>query len=95
MKLHRAAGLAVADLGGASDPFAVIEMGNQRLVTPTIYKNLNPRWEKVYEMAISDIHDVIEITVFDEDRRGAPEFLGRVKIPLLSVRCKTASLSGG
>lgn len=85
IKLHRAAGLAVADLGGASDPFAVLEMGNQRLVTPTVYKNLNPRWDKVYEMTINDIHDVLEITVFDEDRRGAPEFLGRVKIPLLSI----------
>ena len=35
--------------------------------------------------AVYDIHDVIDITVFDEDKRGAPEFLGRVKIPLLSV----------
>lgn len=34
---------------------------------------------------VYDIHDVIEITVFDEDKRGAPEFLGRVRIPLLSV----------
>lgn len=34
-----------------------------------------------------DIHDVVDITVFDEDKRGAPEFLGRVVIPLLQVRC--------
>jgi len=85
VKLHHATGLAVADLSGASDPFAVIELSNQRLVTPTIYKNLNPKWEKLYEMAVYDIHDVIDITVFDEDKRGAPEFLGRVKIPLLSI----------
>ena len=32
-----------------------------------------------------DIHDVVDITVFDEDKRGAPEFLGRVVIPLLQV----------
>lgn len=32
-----------------------------------------------------DIHDVLDITVFDEDKRGAPEFLGRVVIPLLQV----------
>ncbi|XP_057302904.1 multiple C2 and transmembrane domain-containing protein 1-like isoform X1 [Hydractinia symbiolongicarpus] len=85
LKLHRAVGLAVADLGGASDPFAVIELGNQRLVTPTIYKTLNPQWDKIYELIVYDIHDVIEITVFDEDKRGAPEFLGRVRIPLLSI----------
>nr|XP_047139595.1 multiple C2 and transmembrane domain-containing protein 2 isoform X3 [Hydra vulgaris] len=86
IKIHRANGLAVADLGGASDPFAIIELANQRLVTPTIYKTLNPQWEKVYELIIYDIHDALEITIFDEDKRGPPEFLGRVKIPLLSIK---------
>ena len=50
LKLSRAVGLAVADIGGASDPFAVIELGNQRLITPTIYKTLNPQWDKSYEL---------------------------------------------
>ena len=34
---------------------------------------------------VFDIHDVLDISVFDEDKRGAPEFLGRVVIPLLQV----------
>ncbi|XP_020625848.1 multiple C2 and transmembrane domain-containing protein 1-like isoform X1 [Orbicella faveolata] len=85
VKLHRAVGLASADIGGTSDPFAVIELNNQRLVTHTMYKTLNPAWEKIYEMTVFDIHDVLDITVFDEDKRGAPEFLGRVVIPLLQV----------
>ncbi|KAK2564508.1 Multiple C2 and transmembrane domain-containing protein 1 [Acropora cervicornis] len=85
VKLHRAVGLASADIGGTSDPFAVIELNNQRLSTPTLYKTLNPAWDKVYEMTVFDIHDVLDITVFDEDKRGAPEFLGRVVIPLLQV----------
>ena len=34
---------------------------------------------------VFDVHETLNITVFDEDRRGAPEFLGRVGIPLLSV----------
>ena len=34
---------------------------------------------------VFDIHDIVNISIFDEDRRGAPEFLGRVGIPLLSV----------
>ncbi|XP_031559234.1 multiple C2 and transmembrane domain-containing protein 1-like isoform X2 [Actinia tenebrosa] len=85
VKLHRAVGLTSADLGGASDPFAVIEVNNKRLVTNTIYKTLNPAWNKIYEMEISDPHDALDITVFDEDKRGAPEFLGRVVIPLLQI----------
>lgn len=50
IKLHRAVGLASADIGGASDPFAVIELNNARLVTPTIFKTLNPQWERIYEL---------------------------------------------
>ena len=38
---------------------------------------------------VHDIHDVVDITVFDEDKRGAPEFLGRVVIPLLQVTMAT------
>lgn len=38
---------------------------------------------------VNDIHDVLDITVFDEDKRGAPEFLGRVVIPLLQVTMTT------
>ena len=38
---------------------------------------------------VNDIHDVLDITVFDEDKRGAPEFLGRVVIPLLQVTMAT------
>jgi len=85
IQLHKAVGLASADIGGASDPFAIIELNNQRVITQTIYKTLNPQWERFYEMPVFDIHDVINITIFDEDRRGAPEFLGRVGIPLLSI----------
>eukprot|EP00794_Sanderia_malayensis_P009914 gene9914-10928_t len=86
IKLHRAVSLASADIGGASDPFTVIEVNNQRIITPTIYKTLNPQWDKSTKCKpVEDIHDIINITVFDEDRRGAPEFLGRVVIPLLSI----------
>ncbi|WP_395239498.1 hypothetical protein, partial [Salmonella sp. s54412] len=73
------------DIGGASDPFAVIELNNNRLVTPTIYKTLNPQWEKIYEFNVLDIHDTLDISVYDEDKRGAPDLLGKVVIPLLQI----------
>ena len=34
---------------------------------------------------IKDVHDVLEVTVFDEDGDKPPDFLGKVSIPLLSV----------
>lgn len=35
---------------------------------------------------VKDIHDVLVVTIFDEDGDKAPDFLGKVAIPLLSIR---------
>lgn len=34
---------------------------------------------------MKDIHSVLEITVYDEDRDRSADFLGKVAIPLLNV----------
>ena len=34
---------------------------------------------------VKDIHSVLEVTVFDEDRDRSADFLGKVAIPLLQV----------
>uniref|UniRef100_A0A674I7K7 Multiple C2 and transmembrane domain-containing protein 2 n=1 Tax=Terrapene triunguis TaxID=2587831 RepID=A0A674I7K7_9SAUR len=86
VKVLKAVDLLAADFSGKSDPFCVLELGNDRLQTHTIYKNLNPEWNKVFTFPIKDIHDVLEVTVFDEDGDKPPDFLGKVAIPLLSIR---------
>ncbi|XP_063044909.1 multiple C2 and transmembrane domain-containing protein 2 isoform X2 [Engraulis encrasicolus] len=85
VKVIKATDLMAADLNGKSDPFCVLELGNDRLQTHTIYKTLNPDWNKVFTLPIKDIHDILEVTVFDEDGDKAPDFLGKVAIPLLTV----------
>lgn len=35
---------------GKSDPFCVVELNNDRLLTHTVYKNLNPEWNKVFTL---------------------------------------------
>lgn len=35
---------------GKSDPFCVLELGNDSLQTHTVYKNLNPEWNKVFTL---------------------------------------------
>uniref|UniRef100_A0A2K6GZM8 Multiple C2 and transmembrane domain-containing protein 2 n=1 Tax=Propithecus coquereli TaxID=379532 RepID=A0A2K6GZM8_PROCO len=86
VKVLKAVDLVAADFSGKSDPFCLLELGNDRLQTHTIYKNLNPEWNKVFTFPIKDIHDVLEVTVFDEDGDKPPDFLGKVAIPLLSIR---------
>ncbi|KAM8894633.1 multiple C2 and transmembrane domain-containing protein 2 isoform 2-T3 [Spinachia spinachia] len=86
IKVIKAADLLAADLNGKSDPFCVLELGNDRLQTHTVYKSLNPEWNKVFTFPVKDIHDVLVVTIFDEDGDKAPDFLGKVAIPLLSIR---------
>ena len=83
--MYEAKGLASADICGKSDPFCVIELGNARLQTQTEYKTLSPCWNKIFTFNVKDINNVLEITVFDEDRDHRVEFLGKVAIPLLTV----------
>ncbi|XP_044518689.1 multiple C2 and transmembrane domain-containing protein 1 isoform X2 [Gracilinanus agilis] len=86
VKVIRAEGLMAADVTGKSDPFCVVELNNDRLLTHTVYKNLNPEWNKVFTFNIKDIHSVLEVTVYDEDRDRSADFLGKVAIPLLTIQ---------
>uniref|UniRef100_A0A672HNS7 Multiple C2 domains, transmembrane 2b n=1 Tax=Salarias fasciatus TaxID=181472 RepID=A0A672HNS7_SALFA len=86
IKVIRAADLLAADLNGKSDPFCVLELANNRLQTHTVYKSLNPEWNQVFTLPVRDVHDALLVTLFDEDGDKAPDFLGKVAIPLLSIR---------
>uniref|UniRef100_A0A8C5CAH8 Multiple C2 and transmembrane domain containing 1 n=1 Tax=Gadus morhua TaxID=8049 RepID=A0A8C5CAH8_GADMO len=86
VKVLRAEGLMAADVTGKSDPFCVVELSNDRLQTQTVYKNLSPEWNKVFTFNIKDIHSVLEVTVYDEDRDRSADFLGKVVIPLLNIQ---------
>ncbi|XP_036267735.1 multiple C2 and transmembrane domain-containing protein 2 [Pipistrellus kuhlii] len=86
VKVLKAVDLLAADFSGKSDPFCLLELGNDRLQTHTIYKTLNPEWNKVFTFPVKDVHDALEVTVFDEDGDKPPDFLGKVSIPLLSIR---------
>uniref|UniRef100_A0AC34RPM4 C2 domain-containing protein n=1 Tax=Panagrolaimus sp. JU765 TaxID=591449 RepID=A0AC34RPM4_9BILA len=86
VKVFRAENLASADINGKSDPFCVLELVNARLQTHTEYKTLNPVWNKLFTFAVKDIHEVLEVTVYDEDPNKKFEFLGKVAIPLLKIR---------
>ena len=50
VKVFKAKGLNSADIGGKSDPFAVVELCNDRCVTNTEYKTLTPTWQKVFQL---------------------------------------------
>ena len=59
VKVLSAKGLHSADMGGKSDPFAVIELCNDRLQTNTEYKTLTPSWQKVYQLYVVQLHSTL------------------------------------
>lgn len=48
--MFQAEDLLAKDIGGKSDPFAVLELVNTRLQTHTEYKTLNPQWNKLFTL---------------------------------------------
>ncbi|XP_062860613.1 multiple C2 and transmembrane domain-containing protein 2 [Trichomycterus rosablanca] len=85
VKVFKATDLSSTDLNGKSDPFCVLELGNSKLQTHTIYKTIHPEWKATFTLPIKDIHDVLLVSVFGEDGDKAPDFLGKVALPLLTV----------
>nr|CAD2187156.1 unnamed protein product [Meloidogyne enterolobii] len=84
-KIFEAEGLAALDVNGKSDPFCVLELCNFRLQTHTEYKTLCPKWNCFFKLPIKDVHQIIELTVYDEDPNKRVEFLGKIAIPLLNI----------
>ncbi|KAM7002987.1 multiple C2 and transmembrane domain-containing protein 2 [Tautogolabrus adspersus] len=86
VKVIKANDLPATDLNGKSNPVCVVELSNDKLQTHTIHKTLNPEWHNAFTFPIKDIHDVVELTVYDENGDKAQNFLGKVAIPLLTVQ---------
>ena len=83
--VHNAKDLIVCDKFGKSDPYCLVDLGNQRFRTRTIYKTLNPEWERTFYFDISELYQNLFITVFDEDEKDADDFMGRFCIPILDM----------
>lgn len=62
-----------------------MELDSTRLRTHTIYKTLDPVWNKSFIIPVQDIHSTLELTIFDEDTNKTTEFIGKISIPLLAV----------
>ncbi|CAF4651140.1 unnamed protein product, partial [Rotaria sp. Silwood2] len=86
IKIYQARDLSSKDLGGKSDPFCIVELDSSRLRTHTIYQTLDPVWNKSYVLPVQDIHSVLLLVIYDEDKNGNSEFIGKVAIPLLNIK---------
>ncbi|XP_067593799.1 extended synaptotagmin-3 isoform X3 [Pseudorca crassidens] len=72
-------------LRGKSDPYAKVSIGLQHFRSRTIYKNLNPTWNEVFEFIVYEVpgQDLV-VDLYDEDP-DKDDFLGSLQICLGDV----------
>ncbi|KAK7479692.1 hypothetical protein BaRGS_00029068, partial [Batillaria attramentaria] len=69
IQLHDGKDLVVRDSCGTSDPYVKFKIGGKQLYkSRTVYKNLNPKWDETFTLAIEDINKPINVKVYDYDR---------------------------
>eukprot|EP00064_Thunnus_orientalis_P018796 superscaffoldBa00004453_g18902 len=70
---------------GKSDPYGILQIGNQLFQSKTIKESLHPKWNEVYEALVyehSGQH--LEIELFDEDP-DKDDFLGSLMIDMTEL----------
>ncbi|KAJ8260133.1 hypothetical protein GJAV_G00177430 [Gymnothorax javanicus] len=70
---------------GKSDPYASIRVGGETFRSRAIEKNLNPSWNELYEVVLTQVPgQEVLVEVFDQDM-DQDDFMGRVKISLTDL----------
>ena len=73
---------------GKSDPYARVEIvadgETHSFKTVVVPDNLQPVWKMVFEVAVEDKSTIeeLQIEVWDNDRVGKDDFLGRCCVPV-------------
>merc|ERR1711892_1090564 len=84
--LHKAEELEKKDLGGKSDPYAVITYETQRSESQACKKTIAPVWDHEVWIDISENGDnQITIELFDKDKIGKNEKMGRTTIDVRRI----------
>ncbi|XP_071789883.1 rasGAP-activating-like protein 1 isoform X1 [Asterias amurensis] len=82
IQLLEARDLAVKDKTGSSDPFARLTFAEQKFDTRTIKKTRFPKWQETFTLTLpeSTEGEIVDITVWDWDRVGNDDFMGRASV---------------
>jgi hypothetical protein len=75
IRVKRGVNLAVRDVR-SSDPYVVVKMGKQKLKTRVIKKDVNPEWNEVLTLSVTDPSLPIKLTVYDHDTFSKDDKMG-------------------
>uniref|UniRef100_A0A3B4C9Q8 Extended synaptotagmin-like protein 1b n=1 Tax=Pygocentrus nattereri TaxID=42514 RepID=A0A3B4C9Q8_PYGNA len=71
---------------GKSDPYVTINVGGSTFKSHVIKENLNPTWNEMYEVVMTDLPGQdVSLEVLDKDMDMKDDFMGRLKIKLSDI----------
>lgn len=85
IKVVAARDLEAMDVGGSSDPYAIIKVGDQERKTEVMQKNLSPVWNQEFVLSIDEIYQPVEVSVWDHDQIGADDKIGVARVFLADL----------
>ena len=90
--VDRGKDLSIKDLNGTSDPYVKVYYGTEeKYVTNTVYKNLNPIWNEKVSFFINDLSVPVYFYMYDYDRIGRDESMGSTRIDLKKLNVGESS----
>ncbi|WJX54491.1 Protein C2-DOMAIN ABA-RELATED 4 [Trifolium repens] len=83
LRIHikRGVNLAVRDVN-TSDPYVVVKMGNQKLKTRVIRKDVNPEWNEDLTLSVTEPVLPFKLIVYDHDTFSADDKMGDAEFDL-------------
>uniref|UniRef100_A0A1D1YYQ9 Putative ADP-ribosylation factor GTPase-activating protein AGD11 n=1 Tax=Anthurium amnicola TaxID=1678845 RepID=A0A1D1YYQ9_9ARAE len=66
----------------ASDPYAMVMMGQQKLKTRVVRNNVNPEWDDELTLCVVDSTLPVKLLVYDKDTFGSDDPMGHAEFDI-------------
>lgn len=81
VKIIKGTNLAVRDML-SSDPYVVLNLGQQTVQTAVVKSNLNPVWNEEHMLSVPQDYGALKLKVFDHDTFSADDIMGEAEIDI-------------
>ncbi|KAM6546337.1 hypothetical protein CsatB_027073 [Cannabis sativa] len=77
LKIHvqRGVNLAIRD-SRSSDPYVIFKLGKHKVKTRVVKKNVNPEWNEILTLSVSDPNTPVKLFVYDRDTFSFDDKMG-------------------
>lgn len=81
VKVKKGINLAIRDMM-SSDPYVILNLGQQTVQTTVVRSNLNPVWNEELMLSVPQNYGPVKLQVFDHDTFSADDIMGEAEIDI-------------